>query len=393
MVVHRGRLVILGLGRHEVHWWTGRRHVNHTRLADAEGGRVVDSDTIGIGFIGAGGIARQRHIPGLKAIPGVRLVAVCNRSEESSQMAAAELGFSAVEGDWRALIARDDVDAVFIGTWPNTHCEMAVAVLEAGKHVFCQARMAMDLAEAERMLGAAQGKPGLVNMLCPPPHRMPYEPFIRTMIRTGRLGELREVEVACLDASCDNAGAVSWRERVEICGKQVMQVGIWAEVLNAWVGEYEVLKAVTHTPVPSKTEPGGKAYGIKVPQVVLIEGKLANGATINEQHSGVSQEPPMNSVTIYGSAGRLRVPIGGALLYGKIGEPLKPAAVPVELTCDWQVEASFIAAVRAARAGVEADQRRVSPDFVEGVRYMKKMEAIHLSAQSGQAVKVADASV
>lgn len=353
------------------------------------GGSVVGDDTIGIGFIGAGGIARQRHIPGLKAIPGVKLVAVCNRSEESSRKAATEFGFGAVESDWQALIARDDVDAVFIGTWPNTHCQMSLAALSAGKHVFCQARMAMDLAEAQRMLDAAQARPELVNMLCPPPHRMPYEPFVRTMIRTGRLGELREVEVACLDASCDSPDTITWRERVEISGKQVMQVGIWAEVLNAWVGEYDVLKAVIHTPVPTKTDADGKPYAIKVPQVVLIEGRLANGVTINEQHSGVSQEPPMNSVTIYGSAGRLRVPVGGTLLYGKIGEPLGPATVPVELTCSWQVEVSFIAAVRAACAGAPPEQRRVSPDFTEGLRYMKKVEAIHLSAQTGQAVKVA----
>jgi predicted dehydrogenase len=353
------------------------------------GGTVVGDDAIGIGFIGAGGIARRRHIPGLKAIPGVKLAAVCNRSEESSRRAADESGFQAVETDFRALIARDDVDAVFIGTWPNTHCEMSVAALKAGKHVFCQARMAADLDQAQQMLAAAQARPDLVNMLCPPPHRMPYEPFIRTMIRTGKLGELREVEVACLDASCDDPGTITWRERVEYSGKQVMQVGIWAEVLNAWVGEYDVLKAVTHTPVATKADVDGRPYTIRVPQVVLIEGRLANGAVINEQHSGVSQEPPMNSVTIYGSAARLRVPVGGTLLYGKTGQPLNPAQVPAELTCSWQVEASFITAVRAARTGVPPQQRRVSPDFAEGVRYMKKVEAVHLSAQTGQAVKVA----
>lgn len=351
---------------------------------------MVGSDTIGIGFIGAGGIARQRHIPGLKAIPGINLVAVCNRSEASSRKAADEFGFQAVEMDWRALIARDDVHAVFIGTWPNTHCEMSIAALQAGKHVFCQARMAMDFAQAQQMLAAAQARPELVNMLCPPPHRMPYEPFVRTMIRKGKLGELREVEVACLDASCDNPDAISWRERIEYSGRQVMQVGIWAELLNAWVGEYATLKAVIHTPVATKTDADGKPYPIQIPQVVLIEGQLACGATINEQHSGVSQEPPMNSVTIYGSAGRLRYPIGGELMYGKIGEPLKPAVVPDELTCSWQVEASFISAVRAARDGVPAQQRRVSPDFMEGLRYMKKVEAIHYSAQTGQAVKVSE---
>ncbi len=346
----------------------------------------MGDDTIGIGFIGAGGIARQRHIPGLKATPGVRLVAVSNRTEASSRKSADEFGFEHAEPDWRTLIGRNDVDAVFIGTWPNTHKDMSVAALEAGKHVFCQARMAMDLGEAMQMLAAAQARPDLVNMLCPPPHRMPYEPFVRHMVKSGGIGELREVEVACLDACNDAPNMIGWRERVECSGQQVMQVGIWAEVLNAWVGPYDVLKAVTHTPVPTKTDADGKPYHIQIPQVVLIEGRLTNGAGINEQHSGVSQEPPMNSVTIYGSQARLRVPVGGTLLFGKTGDPLKPAVVPVELTCSWQVEQSFISAVRAARAGVPPKQRRVSPDFAEGVGYMKKVQAVHLSARTGKAV-------
>ncbi|GAB4189680.1 MAG: Gfo/Idh/MocA family oxidoreductase [Phycisphaeraceae bacterium] len=348
----------------------------------------MGDDRIGIGFIGAGGIARQRHIPGLKAIPGVELVAVCNHSEESSRRAAQEFGFREIETDWRALIERPDVDAVFIATWPYMHCPMSIAALEAGKHVFCQARMAMNLAEAQQMLAVAQAHPELVNMLCPPPHRMPYEPYVRTMIRTGNLGELREVEVACLDASCDNPNVISWRERIEYSGNQIMQVGIWAEVLNAWVGEYDTLKAQTYTPVPTKTDADGKPYQIRIPQVVLIEGQLRNGAIIHEHHSGVSQEPPMNSITIYGSLGRIRYPVGGKLLFGKTGEPLKPAEVPPELMCSWQVERSFITAVRAARAGAPPTQRRVSPDFAEGLKYMKKVEAVHLSAQTGQPVKL-----
>jgi predicted dehydrogenase len=352
---------------------------------------MVGDSTLGIGFIGAGGIARQRHIPGLKAVPGVELVAVSNRSEQTSRKAAQEFGFKAIETDWRALINRPDVDAVFIGTWPYTHAEMSIAALRAGKHVFCQARMAMNLGEAQRMLAAAQVRPDLVNMLCPPPHRMPYEPFVRTMTRKGLLGELREVEVACLDASCDDPDTITWRERVEYSGNQIMQVGIWAELLNAWVGEYDTLKAVCHTPVPNKTDADGKPYPIRIPQVVLIEGRLTNGAVINEQHSGVSQEPPLNSVTIYGSLGRLRYPVGGQLLFGKTGEPLRPADVPAELMCGWQVEQSFIAAVRAARAGASATQRRVSPDFAEGLKYMKKVEAVHLSANTGQPVKLGPA--
>src|SRR5436190_19140112 len=104
-----------------------------------------------IGIIGAGGIVRQRHYPGLKKIPGVELVVVANRSRESSERAAAEFGIPEIRTDWREVLAMPDLDAVLIGTHPSLHAEATIAALEAGKHVFCQARMARNYAEARAM--------------------------------------------------------------------------------------------------------------------------------------------------------------------------------------------------------------------------------------------------
>ena len=98
---------------------------------------------IRIGIVGAGNNTRVRHIPGLKAIPGVEIVSVCNRSRESSQRAAEAFNIPKVYEDWRALVAADDTDAIVIGTWPYMHREITCAVLAAGKHVMCEARMAM----------------------------------------------------------------------------------------------------------------------------------------------------------------------------------------------------------------------------------------------------------
>ena len=131
-----------------------------------------------IGFIGAGGICRQRHLPGLNALDNIELVAVCNRSQASGQKIADEFGFSEVMTDWKQLLDRDDIDAVFIGSYPNTHAEISCKALDSGKHVFCQARMATTLPDAERMLQSAKDHPELVNMLCPPPHRMPWEAYL-----------------------------------------------------------------------------------------------------------------------------------------------------------------------------------------------------------------------
>ena len=72
-----------------------------------------------IGFIGAGGICRQRHLPGLNALDNIELVAVCNRSQASGQKIADEFGFSEVMTDWKQLLDRDDIDAVLSAVIPT----------------------------------------------------------------------------------------------------------------------------------------------------------------------------------------------------------------------------------------------------------------------------------
>ncbi len=341
-----------------------------------------------LGIVGAGGICRQRHIPGLRGIEGVELVAVCNRSEASSRAAADEFGFREIETDWRRLIERDDVDAVLIGTWPYLHRDIAIAALEAGKHVFCQARMAMDLAEARDMVAAAEARPHLVNMICPPPHRMPWEPYVRDLLDRDELGDLYQVRVVSINAQ--DLGELTWRQRVEYSGKQALQLGIWAETLNAWLGDYESLVATADIPIPEKPDDDGRPYAIQIPQVIHVSGKLSSGVSIGETHSGVAAHTNVNFVAIYGSNGTLRVDAMTRIFFGRPGEPLQGAEVPDHLKRDWRVERDFIDAVRAARRGEPPERRPVSPDFREGLGYMLKVEAVHESARTGRAVRLSE---
>ena len=108
------------------------------------------AEKVRIGVIGAGGIFRSRHFPGLAPIDEAEVVAICNRSEGSGRKIAEEFGLEAdIMTDPHALISRGDVDAVMIGTWPYKHAPFALEALEAGKHAFVQARMAMNLREAK----------------------------------------------------------------------------------------------------------------------------------------------------------------------------------------------------------------------------------------------------
>src|SRR5262245_36239329 len=123
-----------------------------------------------IGLIGAGENTRARHIPGLTALPDVRLVAVCNRRAASTEAVAREYGIPRTFEHWQDLVNDPEVDAVVVGTWPYLHCPVTLAALEAGKHVLTEARMSLNAAEAHRMLAAARRHPKLVTQVVPSPY-------------------------------------------------------------------------------------------------------------------------------------------------------------------------------------------------------------------------------
>src|SRR5204863_4543840 len=121
-------------------------------------------------IVGPGNIVLTRHLPSLKKNPDVEIVAVSNSTYESSEKFCREYSLSALPiRDWAELVATPDIDIVWIGTTPYMHSAVTISALEAGKHVFCQARMSMDLAEAYEMLAASKRYPELITMLCPPP--------------------------------------------------------------------------------------------------------------------------------------------------------------------------------------------------------------------------------
>ena len=154
-----------------------------------------------IGIVGAGRNTAERHIPGLRAIADVKITGVCNRSRASSERAARAHGIPRVYDDWHALVTADDTDAVLIGAWPSAHCAVTVAALQAGKHVLCEARMAMDLPEARRMLAAAQAAPRLVAQLVPAPFTLRVDPLARRLIAAGFVGTLLSAEVRALSGA------------------------------------------------------------------------------------------------------------------------------------------------------------------------------------------------
>src|SRR5262249_669197 len=183
---------------------------------------------IRVGFVGAGGNTKLHHIPKLKAQPGVELVAVANRSKESSERVAKEFGIARVASDWREVVNAGDIDAICIGTWPNMHCELTLAALAQGKHVLGEARMAMDASEGRRMLGASRKAPSLVAQLVPAPHTLEVDATIRRLLDEGYAGEVLAVELQTSQGRFVDAQApLYWRQDRTLSGLNVLTMGIW----------------------------------------------------------------------------------------------------------------------------------------------------------------------
>ena len=143
-----------------------------------------------------------------------RMTAVCGRDETRVAEAAHRLGWDSTETDWRRLVERDDIDLVDVCTPGDSHAEIAIAALQAGKHVLCEKPLANTVAEAESMAAAAEAarEQGVFAMVGFTYRRVPAIGLARQLVAEGRLGELRHVRAQYLqDWIADPSAPMSWR--------------------------------------------------------------------------------------------------------------------------------------------------------------------------------------
>src|SRR4051794_40080026 len=286
------------------------------------------SERIRIGIVGAGENTRVMHIPGLRAIDGVELVGVANRSRESSERVAGAFGIPRVFERWEDVVGDPGVDAVVIGTWPNMHAAVTIAALEAGKHVMCEARMARNAGEARAMLAAARARPALVGQVVPAPFTLHADATIRRLLEEGYLGDVVVVDGRDGNAFLDREAPLAWRQDADISGRNVLYLGIWYESLMRWVGEATRVLARGRVFVPDRRDAEGRRHAVRVPEHLDVVGDMACGAQLHLQLSAVTGLAGPGFVTLYGSDGTLRV-TETDLQGGRRGDPgLAEIAVP-----------------------------------------------------------------
>ncbi|MQA00620.1 MAG: hypothetical protein GEU80_15030 [Dehalococcoidia bacterium] len=347
---------------------------------------MTSGQPIRVGVIGAGANTRLRHIPGLQAIDGVEVVAVCNRSEESGRAVADQFGIGRVETDPEAIFADAAIDAVSIGTWPYRHREYTVRALEAGKHVLCEARMAMDATEAREMLNASKAHPDLVAQIVPAPFDLKSWRTVQRLVREDLLGEIREVHVTLLNGSSLNAEApLHWRERTDYSGMNTMMSGILIEVVSRWLGPTRRVLADARTFIDSRIDAQtGQATGIDVPDSLGVLAELENGARASYRVSTVLHAAPQqNGISVYGSKGTLHWLIGDRMSFANLGEEAAPLAPDPGTEGEWRVEQDFVDSIREGAPVVLTN-------FEDGLHYMRVTEAIYRSRTEGRAVDLSE---
>lgn len=208
------------------------------------------------------------------------LAAVCGRDADAVREAADRHGWASTETDWRTLVERDDIDLVDICTPGDSHAEIALAALAAGKHVLCEKPLANTVEEAEAMTRAAEeaGARGRLAMVGFNYRRVPATALARRMVAEGRIGRLRHLRVTYLqDWLVDPKAPLTWRLRKELAGSGALgDLGAHIVDLAQYLSGERIagVSALTETFVRERPLPDGAARGLSAGSADGVTGEV-----------------------------------------------------------------------------------------------------------------------
>lgn len=213
------------------------------------------------------------------------MAVLCGRDAATTRAAADRLGWRDVETDWKQLLTRDDVQLVDVCAPGDVHAEIAVAALEAGKHVLCEKPLANTVEEARAMVAAAERAQasGVRSMVGFNYRRVPAVTLARRLVEQGRIGEVRHVRATYLqDWIVDPQAPLVWRLQAERAGSGALgDIGAHVVDLAQYVTGDRLtgVCGLTETFVRERPLPSGQGRGpVTVDDAALFLGRFASGA-------------------------------------------------------------------------------------------------------------------
>lgn len=346
---------------------------------------------IGVAIIGCGGITLQNHLPGLALCPQTQVVALCDSDPATLERARQQTGVRITATDYQEILRRDDVHAVIIATPNFTHAAIAIAAIQAGKHVLCEKPLAMSASEAGRMAALADGA-GVRHMTAFTYRFVPAMRYLSHLIRRGDLGEPYHYR-SCRLQDWGTRG-LGWRQVKKLAGSGELGDMLSHRIDFAHLLVGRMKRLVAHLQTRHALRQGMPS---DLEDWVAILGEFENGATgvleSSKLASGRNESwRSLDYVELNGSE-RSFVFITGEwnqLKTGRAGGPgLETLPVPEEfwrwpgsprdirdgdplVTFRYDQAWEFVDAIR--------QQRPCTPDFHAGAQAQEVMDAAMLSA-------------
>ncbi|WP_438941377.1 Gfo/Idh/MocA family protein [Micromonospora deserti] len=221
---------------------------------------------VGYAFMGAAHSQAWRTVNRVYDLPArARMALICGRDAGKVADAADRLGWDAYTTDWRELVTRDDIDVVDVCTPGDSHAEITLAALAAGKHVLCEKPLANTVAEARAMAAAAAtAEAAGVRSMCGFNYRrVPAATMMRQLVADGRLGVIRHVRATYLqDWIVDPQFPLVWRLQKDRAGSGALgDIGAHIIDLTQYVTGQLItgVSAVTETFVKERPLPAGSS--------------------------------------------------------------------------------------------------------------------------------------
>lgn len=355
---------------------------------------AVDPDTpVGIGIIGTG-IGASVHIPVFRQLQDTEIVAICSRRLERARELGKRHRIEIVSDDYREIVEHPDVHAVVIATPPYLHHTVAIAALEAGKHVLCEKPMARNLAEARDMVNLARNA-GVATVVNHEYRYMPARRHVKTLIDDGYIGSPQSASIVVFRSSLadPNGRPFSWlMERDKAGGMLAASGSHYIDLLRWWFGDIKGVAGLTATMVSHRHLPESSEMAhVDADDNFAFMLRFQNGAIATVHVCATATADAGEEITLSGSEGMLLLQ-GDGSLYGARNRNagLHEVDVPRVTGAKLPEFAHILARPTALLAsdwiaGIRSNEMPVNaPTFEDGARVQEIIDGVHRSATQGR---------
>ena len=375
---------------------------------------------VGIAMIGYGGIGRvhvmaYRALPTLYGLPAdiFNIVGVATTSQETAEKAAREIGCDVWTDDFRELLARDDVDLIDCCVPNHKHEEIITAAAAAGKHIYCEKPLAMNVAEGQRMVAAVE-EAGVKTQMTFNFRFFPAVLRARQLVEDGFLGRIFSFRGRYYRASyISDEKPLSWRLRKDIAGGGAL-FDLGSHILDLiyyLLGDFGSVQATVDTLIKERPIKSGSTDKglVDVDDIALMHMRMADGTLGLVEISRMGTGTPNDlQLEIFGDMGALRFnatnpswlevydvrdkaqPLGGMRGFRKLEtfQRYEGAKSP-----DWSMTPNFIrthAECQYQFLKAISEDLPTAPTLVDGQRVQEAMEASIVSSDENRWVTMSE---